>query len=69
MVDGPGMSDETVMKRKTAKIENGILKEPVSFKSPSAAGCFVIGGSCNGWRNWKCEDGNNLTKFLVPAKK
>ena len=68
-IDGPGMSDETVMKRKSVKIENGILKEPVSFKSPSAAGCFVIGGSCNGWRNWKCEDGKDLTKFLKPLKK
>lgn len=68
-IDGPGMSDETVMRRKTAKIENGILKGPEPFKSPSAAGCFVIGGSCNGWTNWKCEDGKDLTKFLVPAKK
>ena len=68
-IDGLGMSDETVMRRKTAKIEDGVLKEPEPFKSPSAAGCFVIGGSCNGWRNWKCEDGNDLRKFLVPTKK
>jgi len=68
-IDGPGMSDETVMKRKSAKIENGILKEAVSFKSPSAAGSFVIGGACNGWRNWKCDDGKDLTKFLKAIKK
>ncbi len=55
--EGPGLQDSIILKRKAAMIEDGILKEEVSFKSPSAAGSFVIGASCNGWVNWKDEKG------------
>ncbi|MCD8294801.1 MAG: DUF4357 domain-containing protein [Clostridia bacterium] len=31
----------------------------LAFSTPSAAGDFVLGRSCNGWREW--VDDNNLT--------
>lgn len=63
LVEGVGMWDAVVEKRNNAIIENGILQEDVAFDSPSGAGAFVIGSTCNGWSNWKCEDGSNLKKF------
>ena len=32
----------------------------MSFSSPSSASCFVLGGSTNGWAEWKDKDGKNL---------
>lgn len=32
----------------------------VSFTSPSSAAMFVLGGSTNGWVEWKDKDGNTL---------
>lgn len=32
----------------------------VSFTSPSSAAMFVLGGSTNGWIEWKDKDGNTL---------
>lgn len=53
--------------RKSIKIIEEVLninkEEDVAFDSPSGAGAFVIGSTCNGWSNWKCEDGSNLKKF------
>ena len=63
LVEGVGMWDAVVEKRNNAIIENEILQEDVAFDSPSGAGAFVIGSTCNGWSNWKCEDGSNLKKF------
>lgn len=62
-VEGIGMWDAVVEKRNNAIIENGILQDDVTFDSPSGAGAFVIGSSCNGWSNWKSEDGSNLKRF------
>lgn len=61
--EAEGMVDVIINKRKEAHIENNILMEDVIFDSPSGAGSFVIGGSCNGWVNWRCEDGTFIDKF------
>lgn len=47
-------------------LENGkhILKVSVSFNSPSAAGMFVLGGSINGWTEWKNKDGKTLDEIF-----
>lgn len=37
-----------------------ILKTTLSFNSPSGASDFVIGGSTNGWNEWKDKDGKTL---------
>ena len=61
--DGPGIIDSIVIKRTEAMIDNGTLNEDIILDSPSAAGTFVTGSSCNGWVEWKCEDGTAIDKF------
>lgn len=36
------------------------LIKSMSFKTPSGAACFVLGGSRNGWAEWKNKDGKTL---------
>lgn len=36
------------------------LKKVVEFKSPSSAAVFVLGGSVNGWEEWKNGEGKKL---------
>lgn len=62
-IEGVGMSDSVVEKRNKANIENGKLQDDETFNSPSGAGSFVIGASCDGWTSWKCDDGSSLKKF------
>ncbi|MCM1532668.1 MAG: GIY-YIG nuclease family protein [Ruminococcus flavefaciens] len=47
------------------KEENGkyILKISKSFTSPSSAACFVLGGSANGWTEWKNHRGQTLDEI------
>ena len=42
--------------------ENGkyILKVTLTFNTPSGASDFVLGGSTNGWTEWKNADGKTL---------
>lgn len=49
----PGLLPSIEELRNNTPIENGILKVNVELDSPSACGEFIIGGSCNGWKNWK----------------
>ena len=39
------------------------LTVSVSFASPSSAGQFVLGGSINGWVEWKDKDGKTLDEI------
>ena len=39
------------------------LTVSVSFTSPSSAGMFVLGGSINGWIEWKDKDGKTLDEL------
>lgn len=41
----------------------GVVVGDVCFDSPSAAGSFVTGGSCNGWEAWKGEDGHSIDRY------
>lgn len=40
-----------------------ILNVSVSFTSPSSAGMFVLGGSINGWVEWKNKDGKTIDEI------
>lgn len=62
-IEGPGLMDYVLIKRRNANIVNDKLVEDVILDSPSAAGSFVIGAACNGWQYWKCEDGSLIDKF------
>ena len=39
------------------------LNKALTFTSPSSAACFVLGGSCNGWIEWKNQDGKTLDEI------
>ena len=46
-------------------LENGIyiLKTTLEFNTPSGASDFVLGGSTNGWTEWKNKDGKTLDEL------
>lgn len=59
----------TIEKQRQVAFENGnivceqgkyILNVSVSFTSPSSAAMFVLGGSTNGWVEWKDKDGKTI---------
>lgn len=61
-----------VDQQRESAIKNGdiILKDgkyyltiSMSFTSPSSASCFVLGGSTNGWAEWKDKDGKSLDEI------
>lgn len=54
--------------RINAKISDGILQEDMLFTSPSYAGAFIIGQSCNGLLYWKTEDGRTLKSLEAEEK-
>lgn len=39
------------------------LKVTLEFNTPSGASDFVLGGSTNGWTEWKNKDGKTLDKI------
>ena len=45
--------------------ENGIfiLKTTLEFNTPSGASDFILGGSTNGWIEWKNKDGKTLDEL------
>ena len=65
-------SDKMESQRQTA-IQNGNISSiggkyklnvSVSFTSPSSAAMFVLGGSTNGWVEWKNKDGKTLDELF-----
>lgn len=60
---------EALNKQRQIALTNGDISEQegkhyliksISFKTPSGAACFVLGGSRNGWSEWKNKDGKTL---------
>ena len=60
---------ENIERQRQTAIQNGdillngnkyILNVSVPFTSPSSAAMFVLGGSTNGWIEWKNKDGKTL---------
>ena len=52
------LADGTIIKREDGRYR---LTKVVSFKSPSGASDFVLGGSTNGWREWRDSGGRTLS--------
>jgi hypothetical protein len=52
---------------KHTEIRNGqrIVKEDVCFDTPSGAAQFCVGGSANGWNEWKDEEGRELNVYRI----
>ena len=42
-----------------------IVKEDVHFDTPSGAAQFCVGGSANGWNEWKDEEGRELNVYRI----
>ncbi|MCR5394479.1 MAG: DUF4357 domain-containing protein [Bacteroidales bacterium] len=52
---------QKILSKKAERTSNGFLiKEDLSFISPSGSSSFVIGSSTNGWREWKDKNGLQL---------
>lgn len=45
------------------------LTKVISFKTPSGASDFVLGGSTNGWSEWRDKDGKTLDELFRMATK
>lgn len=58
---------ETIEKNRKKAVQNGIVVEEISFKSPSTAANFVTGSSTNGLIAWKDEKGRTLKKIIEEA--
>lgn len=54
----------TIENARKGRVEKGVLKEDVVFKSASTAANFVTGSSTNGLITWKTEDGRTIKKTL-----
>ena len=63
---------ENIERQRQTAIRNGdillngnkyILNVSVPFTSPSSAAMFVLGGSTNGWIEWKNKDGKTLDEI------
>ncbi len=63
---------ETIEKQRQSAVKGGNiiaigdthkLTVSVSFTSPSSAAMFVLGGSTNGWVEWKDKDGKTLDEL------
>ena len=64
---------ERIEKQRQTAIQNGdivcrdskyILNVSVPFTAPSAAAMFVLGGSTNGWVEWKNKEGKTLDELF-----
>ena len=62
-----------VDQQRESAIKNGDIVEKdgkfyltisMSFSSPSSASCFVLGGSTNGWVEWKDKEGRTLDEIF-----
>ena len=64
---------ERYNKQRTELLENGsitkidgkyILNAILAFNTPSGASDFILGGSTNGWTEWKDKDGKTLDELF-----
>ena len=59
------LRDELLSKQSIVKAEGKyILNVTLDFKTPSGASDFVLGGSTNGWTEWKDRDGKTLDELF-----
>lgn len=55
------LNDGTIIKQSDGKY---YLTKIIGFKTPSGASDFVLGGSTNGWVEWKDKDGKTLDELF-----
>ena len=61
-ISSAGRKKRDILFAKFTEVKNGerIVREDVCFDSPSGASQFCVGGSSNGWSEWKDETGREL---------
>ena len=55
------LGNGTIAKKDDGKF---YLTKVLTFKTPSGASDFVLGGSTNGWMEWKDRDGKTLDQLF-----
>ncbi|MBR5394484.1 MAG: DUF4268 domain-containing protein [Bacteroidaceae bacterium] len=62
-----GRKKRDILFAKYTEYRNGerTVKEDICFDSPSGAAQFCVGGSSNGWCQWKDEDGRELNEYRI----
>jgi hypothetical protein len=63
MTEGVGLSSGIRQQRAAFVGPDGTVTDDVEFSSPSGAGSFVIGASCDGWKTWRNADGDMLDVY------
>lgn len=63
LTESAGLTDNVRVYRNEYIAPDGTVTDNVTFASPSGAGSFLIGASCDGWVTWKSEDGRLLDEF------
>lgn len=58
-----GVSSGIVKLRNETIDVDGVVQVDVELASPSAAGEYVFGTSCNGWATWKNKHGEYIDKY------
>lgn len=69
VIDGPGLTPVVAEARVANIDEDGKVVSDVSFSTPSAAGSFITGASCNGWVTWKTAKGSKAKTIDVYRRK
>ena len=64
-ISSAGRKKRDILCTKYTEVKNGerIVREDVCFESPSGAAQFCVGGSSNGWSQWKDETGKELNVY------
>lgn len=64
-ISSAGRKKRDILFAKFTEVKNGerIVREDVCFDSPSGAAQFCVGGSSNGWSQWKDETGHELNAY------
>jgi hypothetical protein len=55
------INDGTIVRKENGKY---YLTKIITFKTPSGASDFVLGGSTNGWAEWKDQEGKTLDQLF-----
>lgn len=64
-----GLSASIQELRHSDYVKDGVLQKDIIFNSPSSAACFVIGGSSNGWLDWRTDTEVPIDAFRTMYKK
>lgn len=63
--EGTGLPVNVRELRRAYVSDDGTVTEDVQFDSPSSAGSFVTGRSCNGWTAWRTKNSKQISEFRL----